>query len=64
MDQQSKIRKFRGKHTEISKLFFYFSDVAIVYGPGSKIKLECISDFTSDKIGSLVACKAIVVRTT
>lgn len=40
------------------------SDVAIIYGPGSKLNIETISDFNSDKIGSMVACKAIVVRAT
>ena len=33
-----------------------------MYGPGSKIHATTISELNSDKIGSLVACKAIVVR--
>lgn len=35
-----------------------------MYGPSSKFKIDCISDFTSEKIGSLVVCKAIVIRAT
>lgn len=37
-------------------------DVSILYGPGSKIKVRSISELTSDLIGSLVVCRAIVVR--
>lgn len=59
-----RISVFPGKLIGISKFYLIFSDVSIVYGPGSKIKHQCISDFTSDKIGSLVVCKAIVIRVT
>lgn len=38
MELKVKTRKYQGKHTEISKNLFNFSDVAIVYGQGSKIK--------------------------
>jgi hypothetical protein len=37
-------------------------DVAIVYGPNSKVKAKAISDLTADQIGSLVIVKCIVVR--
>ena len=36
----------------------------IVFGSNAKIVYDCISDLTAEKIGSLVACKAIVVRAT
>lgn len=34
----------------------------IVYGPSSKIHFASISELTSEKIGSLVVCKCIVIR--
>jgi hypothetical protein len=60
----ARIKKYPLKHTEICKLNLLHSDVAIVYGEGSKYDIQCISDLTSEKIGSLVVCKAIVIRAT
>lgn len=37
-------------------------DVAIIYGPNSKTKVNAISDLGAESIGSLVIVKAIVVR--
>lgn len=39
-----------------------FSQVYIIFGPSSKIHFDTISELTSNKIGSLVVCKAIVLR--
>lgn len=63
-EPKAKMKKYQGKPKGNSNILLIFSDVCIVYGPGSKLKIECISDFTSDKIGSLVVCKAIVIRAT
>ena len=38
-------------------------DIAIVYGPNSKLRPRAISDLNADEIGSLVMVKCIVVRT-
>ena len=38
-------------------------DVAIVYGPNSKVKPKAVSDLSANEIGSLVMVKAIVLRT-
>lgn len=48
--------------SEIVKIS-WFSDVAIIYGPGTKNMSKTISDMKAEDIGSLVVCKAIVVRT-
>ena len=37
-------------------------DVAIVYGPGSKVQAKAVGDLKADDIGSLVVVKAIVIR--
>lgn len=47
---------------KICTFFPYFSDVSIIYGPGSKNNIRTISQLSAEDIGSLVVVKAIVVR--
>ncbi len=37
-------------------------DVSIIYGPSSKLRVISIADMKSESIGSLIACKGIIVR--
>ena len=47
---------------QISKFYFIFSDVSIIYGDDAKSSTYSITELDSSLIGSLVTVKAIVLR--